>query len=147
MVRKAARFVDVKIQGTFLWSAQRQYVINMWKREYARCIPKSTAIRVGSVAIKRQSAVSAGSAGPLQRVTEAQAWQLVKHLVSPRPALLFSLMEPLEKRVLVLKLLPVLGNQIVVLIAKVFQTVVVAVFSLVEAMQKQLLEGLQSLLQ
>ena len=110
-------------------------------------MPKSTAISVGSVAIKRQSAVGARSAGPLQRVTEAQAWQLVKHLVPPRPALLFSLMELLEKRVLVLKLLPVLGNQIVVLIAKVLQTVVVAVFSLVEAMQTQLLEGLQSQLQ
>ena len=51
------------------------------------------------------------------------------------------------KRVLVLKLLPVLGNQIVVLIARVLQTVVVAVLSLVEAMQTLLQEGLQSQLQ
>ena len=97
-------------------------------------------IGVGNVAISRQSAVGAESAGPLQREKEAEAWQLVGHLVPPRPALLSSLPEPPEERVL--ELLPVLGDQGVVEMAGVQAQVV-----MVEAMLALLQEGLQSLTQ
>ena len=71
---------------------------------------------MGNVAISRQSAVGAESARPLQREKEAEAWQLVERLVLPRPALLSSLLETSEERVL--ELLPVLGDQGVVVMAR-----------------------------
>ena len=67
------------------------------------------------MAISRQGAVGAGSAGPLRREKEAEAWQLVGHLVPPRPAQLSSLLETPEERVL--ELLPVLEDQEVVVMA------------------------------
>ena len=64
------------------------------------------------MAISRQSTVGAESAGPLWREKEAEAWQLVRHLVPPRLALLSSLLETPEERMLELR--PVLGDQGVV---------------------------------
>ena len=65
---------------------------------------------------------------------------LVGHLVPPRPALLSSLPEPPEERVL--GLLPVLGNQGVVAMTGDIQAQVV----MGEAMLVLLQEGLQSLI-